>query len=72
MRPLGWIGLALIVAGGVIVAMRGVSYTKDRNEVDLGPLHLATVDKGFVPPVVGAGVLLLGVGFLFAGRRKIA
>ena len=70
MRPLGWIGVALIVAGGVILAMRGVSYTKDRNEVEFGPLHVATVEKGFIPPIVGVAAVVLGAGLLFAGRRR--
>ena len=48
MRPLGWIGVALIVAGRIVMAMQGVSYTKQRNDVELGPFRVATVEKGFV------------------------
>jgi hypothetical protein len=70
MRPLSWIGVLLVVGGCIVVAMRGVSYTKNRNDVDMGPLHFATVEKGFVPPVVGIGAILLGAGLLFAGRRQ--
>ena len=70
MRPIGWIGVLLIIGGGIVVAMRGVSYTKSRNDVDMGPLHFATVEKGFVPPIVGIGAILLGAGLLFVGRRR--
>jgi hypothetical protein len=70
MRPIGWIGVLLIVGGGIVVAMRGVSYTKNRNDVDMGPLHFATVEKGFVPPIAGIGAILLGAGLLFMGRRR--
>ena len=70
MRPLAWLGIALLVAGGIIVAMGGVSYTKKRNDVAVGPLRLATVEKGFVPPMVGVVTLLVGAGLLFAGRRR--
>ena len=35
MRPLSWIGVLLIIAGIVVVAMRGVPYTKSRNEVEV-------------------------------------
>lgn len=70
MRPLGWLGVVLIVAGGIIIAMDGVSYTRHRNDVEVGPFHLATVEKGFVPPVAGVVVLLAGAGLLFVGRRR--
>ncbi|HEX9483567.1 MAG TPA: hypothetical protein VF929_03265 [Gemmatimonadaceae bacterium] len=70
MRPIGWIGAALILAGAIVVAMRGVSYTKHRNDVELGPFSFATVEKGFVPPIAGVAVILVGAAFLFVGRRR--
>ncbi len=38
MRPLGLIGVLLVVAGVIVLAMRGLSYTKDREEVRVGPV----------------------------------
>ena len=70
MRPLGWIGVALIVLGGIILVMRGVSYTKNRNDVEVGPFRVATVEKGFVPPMAGVVTLLVGACLLFASRRR--
>jgi hypothetical protein len=70
MRPLGWIGVILIVAGLVVLALRGVSYTKEREEVALGPVKVAAEKKGFVPPVVGAAAIAVGVALVFAGRRS--
>lgn len=70
MRPLGWIGVALIVAGGIILVMRGVSYTKNRSDIELGPVKVAAVEKGFVPPVIGVVAMLVGAGLVFAGRRR--
>ena len=70
MRPIGWIGIALIVVGILVVAMRGVSYTRSRNDVEVGPFRLATVEKGFVPPMAGVVTILLGAGLLFAGRPR--
>lgn len=72
MRPIGWIGFALIVIGAVIVAMRGVSYTKDRQTVKVGPLEVATEQKGLVPPIVGVAAIVVGVGLVFAGRGRRA
>jgi hypothetical protein len=70
MRPLGWVGVVLIAAGAVILVMRGVSYTKSRDAVDVGPLHLATEQKGFVPPYVGVIAIVVGAGLLFVGRGR--
>ena len=70
MRPLAWFGIALIVVGGIIVAMGGVSYTKKRDDVEIGPLRVATVEKGFVTPMVGVVTILVGAGLLIAGRRR--
>ena len=70
MRPLGWIGVALIVLGGIILLMRGVSYTKNRNDVEVGPFRVATVEKGFVPPMAGVVTHLVGACLLFVSRRR--
>ena len=70
MRPLGWIGVALIVAGAVVLAMRGFSYTKDRQEVKLGPIEVAAEKKGFVPPLAGGAALVVGVILVLAARKK--
>jgi hypothetical protein len=75
MRPLGVVGVILIIAGIVVLAMRGVSYTKDRDAVKIGGLELATEDRGFVPPVAGivaiaAGVVLLAVGRGSRGQSR--
>ena len=70
MRPLGWVGVVLIAAGAIILVMRGVSYTKSRDAVDMGPLHLSTEQKGFVPPYVGVIAIVVGAGLLFVGRQQ--
>lgn len=72
MRPIGWVGVLLIVAGGIIVTMRGVSYTKNRNDVEVGPLRIAAVEKGFVTPMVGVVAILVGAALVFVGRRRRA
>ena len=70
MRPLSWIGVALIAAGGIILVVRGVTYTKSRNDVELGPFRVTTVERGFVPPIVGVVTVLVGACLLFVGRRR--
>lgn len=70
MRPLGIVGVILIIAGVVVLAMKGVSYTKDRDAVKIAGVELSKEDKGFVPPYVGLIALVAGVALVAAGRRK--
>jgi drug/metabolite transporter (DMT)-like permease len=72
MRLLGWIGVLLIVAGIVVVAMRGIPYTKSRNEVEVGPLKVTSQERGVVPPIAGVGAIILGAVLVFAGRKSPA
>jgi drug/metabolite transporter (DMT)-like permease len=69
LRPLGWIGVLLVMAGVVVVAMRGVPYTKSRNEVEVGPLKVTSQERGLVPPIVGIAAIVVGGVLVFAGRK---
>ena len=70
MRPLAWIGVFLIVAGVVVVAMRGIPYTKSHNEVEVGPLKVTSQERGMVPPVAGIIAIVAGAVLVFAGRKS--
>ena len=70
MRPLGIIGVLLIICGIVVLAMRGISYTKDRDAVKIGGIEIAKEDRGFVPPVAGIIAVVAGVALVAAGRKK--
>jgi drug/metabolite transporter (DMT)-like permease len=69
MRPLSWIGVILIIAGIVVVAMRGIPYTKSRNEVEVGPLKVTSQERGLVPPIAGVAAIIIGGVLVFAGRK---
>ena len=60
MRPLGWAGVILVVAGIVIVAMGGLPYTKSRSEMQVGPMKVAAEERGLVPPVAGIAAIVIG------------
>jgi hypothetical protein len=70
MKPLAWIGVLLIIAGLVVVAMRGIPYTKSRSEVDVGPLKVTAQERGLVPPVAGIVAIVIGGVLVFAGRKS--
>ena len=69
MRPLSWIGVVLIIAGIIIVAMRGIPYTKSHNEVEVGPLKVTAQERGMVTPIVGVVAIIAGAVLVFAGRK---
>ena len=70
MRPLAWIGVILIIAGIVVVAMRGIPYTKSRNEVEVGPLKVTSQERGMVTPMIGVAAIVIGGVLVFAGRKS--
>jgi drug/metabolite transporter (DMT)-like permease len=70
MRPLGWIGVLLIVAGVIIIAMRGVPYTKSHDEVQVGPLKVTTQERGMVTPIFGVAAIVVGGVLVFAGKKR--
>ena len=70
MRPLAIVGIILILGGAAVLAMRGISYTKERNSVQVGPLAVTTEQKGFIPPIVGIAAVVLGGVLLFSARKK--
>ena len=64
--------LILIVLGGIALAIGSFSYTKQAEQVKLGPIELSVQQKETVnlPVWLGAGVLIAGVLLLLAGNRK--
>jgi hypothetical protein len=62
----------LIVLGGIVLALGGVSYVRDREEVSLGPIEFSAEERGFVSPLVGVIALVAGVGLVLIGRRRSA
>lgn len=70
MSPKRIVAIVLIAAGAVILALRGISYTRERESVAIGGMELSAERRGFIPPVVGVIVLLAGVGLLLIPTRK--
>jgi Na+-transporting methylmalonyl-CoA/oxaloacetate decarboxylase gamma subunit len=70
MRFTGVVGVVLIVLGVVVLAARGISYTKERHSTDIGPLQVSTEKKGFVSPAAGAIAIVAGIVLVAVGRRN--
>jgi hypothetical protein len=65
-------GLLLVVLGVLVLAYQGITYTKQRKVVDLGPIQATTKTEKHIPlpPILGAAAVLGGVVLVFAGGRQ--
>lgn len=66
------VGVVLILAGVAALVYQGFTYTKERDTVQLGPIGITAEQRETVaiPPIVGAGLVIVGAGLLFFARRK--
>jgi hypothetical protein len=64
--------IILILLGGIALAIGSFSYTKQRDQVKLGPIELSVKQKETVnlPVWLGTGVLIAGFLLLLAGNKK--
>jgi uncharacterized membrane protein len=72
MKPIVWVGILLIVFGGLALAYQGFSYTHQEKVLDLGPIH-ATAEKQehvSIPPILGGLALVGGIALLVVGGKK--
>ena len=72
MKPLMIVGILLIVVGVIVLAYGGISYTKEKTVVDIGPIT-ATADTREtipVPPILGGIALVGGIVLLAVGGKK--
>ena len=72
MKPLGIVGILLIVLGVFALAYEGITYTRTERVIDLGPLKVDAKRERTIPlpPVLGAISLVGGVALLIASRRR--
>lgn len=72
MKPLGILGLLLVIAGAIVVALKGVSYIKDKDTARVGPISVTTEEKGFITPLAGIAGIVVGVVLMASAREKRA
>ena len=70
--PVRIVGVVLIVAGVLAVALGGFSFTKESEKARIGPLSLTVKEKENVniPLWAGLGITVLGVVLVAVGGRK--
>jgi hypothetical protein len=70
MKPIGIVGLLLVIAGVVVVALQGISYVKDRDTAHVGPIRVTTEQKGFITPLAGVAAIAVGVVLMATAKKN--
>jgi len=72
MKPMVWAGIALVVLGALTLAYQGVNYTRRKDVIDLGSIHVTTETQERIPlpPVLGGIAVAGGIVLLVLGGRK--
>lgn len=65
-------GILLILLGIVSLAGEGIPYKKNKDVVNVGPVHATTeiTTKVLIPPALGVVLLIGGVVLVAAGIRE--
>jgi hypothetical protein len=65
------VGFLLIILGAIALAFEGISYTKRRETIQVGPIGATVEEKETIPmsPILGAVALVAGIGLVVAGKR---
>jgi drug/metabolite transporter (DMT)-like permease len=72
MKPKIWLGILLIVAGALVLAYQGINYTRQKDVLDVGSVHVTseTHERIPIPPILGGLALVGGVALLVMGARS--
>ena len=72
MRNMMLAGILLIAVGIAALAYQGITYTSQRNVVDLGPLKVKGDEEKTIPlsPILGGLAVLGGLALMFSSRKS--
>ena len=72
MAPARIAGLLLIILGLVGLLWGGISWTREKTVVDVGPIKATTQERETIPlpPLVGGLALVAGIVLLVLPRKK--
>jgi hypothetical protein len=65
------VGLVLIALGAIGLIYGGITYTKNRSTVELGPIEMTAEEKETIPlpPILGGILLVAGIAVVLGTRR---
>ena len=66
------LAIVLIVLGVLALAYGGISYTKEKKVLEIGPIEATTREHKTIPlpPVLGAAAIVGGIAILVVSSRK--
>jgi hypothetical protein len=72
MKPMSWAGILLIVLGALVIAFQGINYTRQKDVLDVGSVHITkeTNERIPIPPIPGGLTLVGGIVLLVVGARN--
>jgi len=72
MKPVVWVGILLIILGGLALAYQGINYTRQKDVLDMGSVHVTseTHERIPLPPILGGLALVGGVVLLVMGAKN--
>ena len=64
--------IVLIVLGVIALAYGGISYTREKKVLDIGPIEATTKTRETIPlpPVLGAAAIVGGIALIVVSARK--
>jgi hypothetical protein len=62
--------IALITLGIVVLAYSGLSFKTPGEPINFLGMHIATTDSHFIPPAVGALMLVGGIALLIVKPKR--
>jgi uncharacterized membrane protein YidH (DUF202 family) len=64
--------IVLIVVGVIALAYGGISYTREKKVIDIGPIEATARTRETIPlpPILGIAAIAGGVVMLVAGSRR--
>ena len=72
MNPKTIVAVILVALGVVVLAYSGITFKTPGRPVNFLGLHVETTDTHFIPPVVGALVLVGGIALLLVNPKRAA
>jgi hypothetical protein len=71
MRPAALIAIVLFIIGIISLGYQGITYTRQRKVVDIGPIQATKQEHKTIPlpPIVGV-IALVGGAVLLVGDRR--
>ncbi|HWY30424.1 MAG TPA: hypothetical protein VNX46_06710 [Candidatus Acidoferrum sp.] len=65
------VSILLITLGIVVLAYSGLSFTTPGKPIEFLGVHIATTDSHFIPPAIGALMLVGGIVLLIVKPKSV-